>query len=489
MIERENPPFAPSLMESMRSMGYSLGSALADLVDNSIFARAQQIDLFFSPFDDAYIAIADNGDGMSPESLDAAMRHGSSNPLELRRDLDLGRFGLGLKTASLSQCRCMTVITLCEGTLSARRWDMNVINQRKKWIMLELDSEEISSLPHVNILQKYGHGTIVLWKDLDRLLAGEADIERAIGEKVDEAREHLALVFHRFIEGEQGLRRVMISINGTELKSFDPFLAEHSLTQKLQEDRFQIEGRSVSVKPFILPHPSRLSPQEATLAGGIEGLRSHQGFYVYRGKRLIVWGTWFRLARKDELSRLARVRVDIPNSLDHLWVLDIRKSIAHPPEAVRLQLRRTIERIREQSRQTHVNRGYKERHSAIEHAWIRVFSGGTVRYDVNRDHHAIKSMIEGLDADNKNKFEVVLRVIEASFPVESLYVDVASEQNVKRTEDAREELRIIATGLLQGISPQSALRIGLLANLHLIEPFSAHPEIAQQLAKELENVR
>jgi hypothetical protein len=195
------------------------------------------------------------------------------------------------------------------------------------------------------------------------------------------------------------------------------------------------------------------------------------------------------LARKDELSRLARVRVDIPNSLDHLWVLDIRKSIAHPPEAVRLQLRRTIERIREQSRQTHVNRGYKERHSAIEHAWIRVFSGGTVRYDVNRDHHAIKSMIEGLDADNKNKFEVVLRVIEASFPVESLYVDVASEQNVKRTEDAREELRIIATGLLQGISPQSALRIGLLANLHLIEPFSAHPEIAQQLAKELENVR
>lgn len=306
MIEKENPPFAPSLMESMRSMGYSLGSALADLIDNSISAKATQVNLFFSPLDDPYVAIVDNGDGMSPDRLDEAMRHGSSSPLDLRGESDLGRFGLGLKTASLSQCSCMTVISLCGGVLSARRWDMGVIKSKEKWIMLVLDGDEISSLPHVGNLHESGHGTIVLWQELDRLLAGEADLQRAIGEKVDEAREHLSLVFHRFIQGEHGLRRVAISINGTELIPFDPFLDAHSLTQKLPQDRFQIEGHSVTVKPFILPHPTRLSPQEAALAGGVEGLRGHQGFYVYRGKRLIVWGTWFRLARKDELIRLSR---------------------------------------------------------------------------------------------------------------------------------------------------------------------------------------
>lgn len=471
----------------MRSLGYSLGSALADLIDNSISAKAHRIDVFFDPLGEPYIAILDDGEGMSPDSLDEAMRHGSGNPLDIRGEGDLGRFGLGLKTASMAQCRVMTVITLRESVMSARRWDMDLINKRRAWTMLELNAEEVVGLPHVDKLRMSGHGTIVLWQNFDRMLAGEVDPERALGTKVDEAREHLALVFHRYLQGEPGLRRLKIFINGTEIISIDPFLVNHSLTQKILEDRFQVEGKTVVVKPFILPHPSRLAPRDAELAGGMDGLRSQQGFYVYRGGRLIVWGTWFRLARKDELSRLARVRVDIPNSLDHLWVLDIRKSIAHPPEAVRLQLRRTIERIREQSRQTHVNRGHRERQGAVEHGWVRVFSGGTVRYDVNREHPAIKSMMNGLDTDVRKRFDVVLRVLEASFPVESLYVDVASEQKVKRAEDYRDELRALAQELIQGIGSGSPLRHGLLETLHQIEPFSAHPDIARQIAEELKN--
>lgn len=468
-------------------MGYSLGSALADLIDNCIAAKAHQVDVEFRPFDDPYVAILDDGEGMSPAQVDEAMRHGSRSPLDLLAEGDLGRFGLGLKTASLSQCKRMTFVSLRDRTLSARCWDMDIIHDRKRWILLELDQQEIEELPHVDRLREKGHGSIVLWQKLDRLLAGELDVEAGLGAKVDEARDHLALVFHRYLSSEPGLRRLTIKINGNPVVAADPFLQDHSLTQKLEDDQFQVEGHMVRVKPYILPHPSRLSPEEAASAGGLDGLRGHQGFYVYRHRRLIIWGTWFRLARKDELSRLARVRVDIPNSLDHLWTLDIRKSVAHPPEVVRLQLKRTIERIRERSRVTHLNRGHVERTGPVERGWVRTFSGGKVRYDINREHHAIKSLAEGLEISGRRRLEAALKVLEVSFPVESLYVDVASEQRMRRLSDDEKELRAIAIELVQGLEKGSVARSGLLANLHMIEPFSAHPEIAKKIAEELTN--
>lgn len=475
-------------MESMRSMGYSLGAALADLIDNSISAKTRRIDIEFRPFDAPHVAIIDDGEGMLPEELDEAMRHGSQSPLDLRGSSDLGRFGLGLKTASLSQCKRMTVITLCDGILSARCWDMDLVHQRRGWVLLVLEPAEIGVLPYVDRLHEFGHGTIVLWQSLDRLLAGEVDPESGLATKMDEAREHLALVFHRYLNGEPGLRRLSIAVNGTPIDAVDPFLSDHPLTQKLEDDYFRIEGCSVKVKAFILPHPGRLAPPDAARAGGRDGLRAQQGFYVYRQKRLIIWGTWFRLAKKDELSRLARVRVDIPNKLDHLWTLDIRKSVAHPPEAVRIQLRRTIELIRERSRITHDNRGRAERRGPIEHAWVRIFARGTVRYDINREHCAVRLLSEELDTAKRRQLDSVLRVLETSFPVESLFVDVAGEQRVERAAEDRKELLAIALGLIQGLDRASPARNALLANLHLIEPFSAHPDAAREIAQELTNV-
>lgn len=473
-------------MDSMRSMGYSLGSALADLIDNSITAQAHQIRIEFRGEDPIHIAVIDDGTGMSDSQLVEAMRHGSRCPDDLLEDGDLGRFGLGLKTASLSQCRRMTVVSLREGEEPCGYcWDLDVVKTEKRWVLLELESVEIHSLPYVDQILSHGHGTVVLWEKLDRLLAGEEDPYGAIGQRIDEAREHLSLVFHRYLSGEKGLRHLKILINGTAVAGIDPFLSEHSLTQKLEDDEFRIEGKRVRIKPFILPHPSRLSPGEAARAGGPEGLRAHQGFYVYRNKRLIIWGNWFRLARKDELSRLARVRVDIPNSLDHLWTLDIRKSVATPPDAVRRQLRRTVEKIRERSRVTHENRGHAERRGPVERGWTRVHAGGSVRYDINREHSAIAAFVEGLSPETSRSFESILRIIEASFPIESIYVDVASEQRVDRAPNAKEVLGALAKDLLSGLPLGSAARTALIANLHSIEPFSAHPNIARELSKEL----
>ncbi len=484
MKELNHPPAAACLLESMRSLGYSVGTALADIVDNSISAEATAIEILFSPLGVPYVAILDNGAGMLPTELDEAMRHGSSNPQEVRDPLDLGRFGLGLKTASLSQCRRLTVLTKRDGIVSGRCWDMDLVNERNSWVLLSFEAEDMAAIPHFEALIARKKGTLVLWQGLDRLLAGDLDPSFALGEKINDARQHLALVFHRFLEGETGLRHIRISINNIAIDPASPFLESNSLTQRMPEDSFKIEGQVIRVKPYILPHPARMGGLERNSLGGQEGIRSLQGFYVYRNARLIIWGTWFRLARKDELSRLARVKVDIPNALDHLWVLDIRKSIASPPEIVRSQLARTVERIREQSKDTHVLRGRKERCHEIEHGWNRVYHGGTVRYDVNRDHPAIKSYRESLSEADSARFEAVLRIVESAFPVESLYVDMASEERILKLDDEAGRLRSIIEGLLSGLEPDNPLRNGLLATLHLSEPFSYYPELSRKLVEE-----
>jgi hypothetical protein len=163
------PPAASDLLESMRALGYSFEAAVADLLDNSISAQSSSIDIKFSPHDNPYVSILDNGTGMLPADLTAAMRHGSKNPNLARNEQDLGRFGLGLKTASLSQCRRLTVVSLCEGFLSGRCWDLDHIAVRQDWMLLQLSDAELTGLPCIDQLQSRGHGTLVLWQNFDRL--------------------------------------------------------------------------------------------------------------------------------------------------------------------------------------------------------------------------------------------------------------------------------------------------------------------------------
>lgn len=488
MREIQHPPHAPSLLESMRSIGYSLESALADLIDNSISARAKNINIEFRPYDTPYIAVIDDGDGMSNVSLENAMRHGSTNPLQKRHIDDMGRYGLGLKTSSLSQCRRMTVVSLQGGVLSSYCWDLDVVVERGSWVMLGLEAEDIATIPHIDTLQAQGKGTIVLWQNLDRLAAGESSMDNAMGQQMDHARDHISLVFHRFISPEPGRSRISLKINGSLLPHIDPFLLHHSATQHIDEDSFSVEGCKVVVKPFILPHASKLSAAEMDLAGGSDGIRNQQGFYIYRNRRLIIWGTWFRLARKDELSKLARVRVDIPNSLDHLWTLDIKKSAAHPPEAVRSNLRRTIDRIRQISGRTIIFRGRSTEKGDITPGWHEISDRAGVRFDINRSHPSVKAFMTRLQKADVAAFETVLAVIESSFPAEALYSRMSSDvRSSFNGEEALGRLREVAKSLFANLDESSQLRATLLATLHLIEPFNLHPAETRKIVEEIEN--
>jgi len=473
------PPYAPTLIESTRAIGYTLEAAIADIIDNSISAFASCIEVLFFPSDNSYIAILDDGNGMTADELNTAMRYGSQNPNEKRAINDLGRFGLGLKTASLSQCRILTVVSKKCNHIEARRWDIDNVIYTNDWSLLILESDEINSIPRIENLKELESGTLVVWQNLDRLKIGELNFDQSMGKKMDEVRSHLSLVFHRYISGELGLKKIQIKMNNIPVEPADPFLTQRN-TQVMSDESIYIDSSTIIIRPYILPHISDLSNDEVTILGGKEGLRKSQGFYVYRNKRLLVWGTWFQIMRKGELSKLARVQVDIPNELDHLWTLDIKKSTAIPPEVVRKNLSSIIERLAERSKHTWVFRGKKETHDSIIHIWNR-FKGkqGGFYYSVNREHPLVEILTKTTPQIKQN-VEILLKTIETCIPFNQLYVDLTSEKQMENeVEPSIQEAEFILKGLLDQMTTESA-KSRLLARLAVSDMFIIYPQLIEQ---------
>ena len=473
------PPYAPTMIESTRAIGYTLEAAIADIIDNSISALASCVDIFFFPVDDSYIAILDNGCGMTANELNTAMRYGSQNPNDKRAVNDLGRFGLGLKTASLSQCRTLTVVSKKCNHIEARRWDIDHVIVTNDWSLLILESDEINSIPRIENLKELESGTLVVWQNLDRLKIGELNFDHSMGKKMDEVRSHLSLVFHRYINGEPGLKKMQIKMNNIPIEPADPFLIQRN-TQVMSDESMYIESSIIIVRPYILPHISDLSKDEIAILGGKEGLRKSQGFYVYRNKRLLVWGTWFQLMRQGELSKLARVQVDIPNELDNLWTLDIKKSTAVPPEVVRNNLNSVIERLAERSKHTWVFRGKKETQDSIIHIWNR-FKGkqGGFFYSVNRAHPLVEILTK-TTPKNKHIVEMLLKTIETGIPFNQLYVDLTSEKQIENeTETSVQEMEIILKELITQM-PTNIAKAELMERLAVTEPFIGFPQLIEQ---------
>lgn len=466
------PPYAPTLMESTRAIGYSIEAAIADIIDNSIAANAARIDIDFFPIGQSYISILDDGHGMSEMELISAMQYGSRSPLDVREESDLGRYGLGMKTASLSQCRVLTVISKQNGMVAGAQWNLNHIKQAESWSLIVLDESEVKNFPNWDKLNSYLNGTLVVWQDLDKFGIGESDIAAAFTRKMNLIRDHLSLVFHRYLSGEPGLKKTDIRMNDLSIAPQDPFLIRKS-TQLMDEETIVVRGEKVKVKPYILPHTSKLTKKELGALGGKEGLRKQQGFYVYRNKRLLIWGTWFRLMRQGDLSKLARVQVDIPNSLDDLWTLDIKKSTATPPEEVRKNLSVVIEKISEGSKRTWTYRGKKEVSDQVVHIWNRLMTrDGSIVYEVNPDHPMIDALVEEYPGI-RPKIELILKQIAMSLPLNSLYIDLTNDEKLSNESEAKSSEIISVLTQLVAPYPTGDIRTAMINTLIQTEPFSA----------------
>ena len=478
----ELPPIAPLLMQSLRAVGYTTPAALADLIDNSIAADATTVAIRFTTTPVPFVAVIDDGHGMDEASLVAAMRFGSRDPRDMRTGMDLGRFGLGLKTASLSQCRRLTVASIHQGHLAIAAWDIDDCERRNSWWLGRPDQSAVPD-EAIELLTAQGRGTAVVWENLDRLTAtGGGNSWHAIEVAIEDSADHLAMVFHRFLAGEMS-RSFEITINNRPIPRLDPFLEGHVRGQALHSEAFTIEGHTVTVSPFVLPFPSKLRPAELDRAGGRESLKTGHGFYVYRGGRLVVPGGWFRIVPSDELIRLARVRVDVPVELDHLWKVDIRKTIAEPPAALRPHLKRIVGDVTLRSRRVYAYKGNPKAETERVPLWRRhELRDGAAAWRVNRDHPAIAAFLEaGKDIDE------LMRLLEASLPVHDIYLQISNDLPVSDdTGFAQTELEELARRMVDAFQDKPDLVRDILQRLPMTDPFSRDPDGARKIAEKLQ---
>ncbi len=483
-------PHAASLIQSMRDLGYSLETALADLVDNSITAHARNVRIYLTPSEYSLLAmaIADDGLGMTETELLNAMRPGSHNPRDSRAKDDLGRFGLGLKTASFSQARLLTVVSRKQGQTVAAQWDLDLVTERNEWVVTIPSPNEIASLPHIDKLGE--QGTCVLWRKLDRFSENKNGIakEKDIYEKLSGIEHHLALVFHRYLFGEFGRQKLSIFINGHQVSPFDPFCTSNKATQVLPEERLRIDGSEVVIQPYILPHHSKLSKPEFDFYTSYNDFVTNQGAYVYRNARLMAWGDWFNLVPRTEATKLARVKIDFSNVLDEYWTIDIKKSRARPPQAVREKLQQIISRITERSRLVHLGRGNRLFDPNVQPLWIRYGARPGTLYGVNRDHPLIESFREALAEDSRVLFEDILTVIERAVPIEAIYADYAAAPKSFEEESdiPYEDLKTLIRNLYGLMCSAGSMDKAQFARMIMtLKPFSEHVGVVEGILKEL----
>jgi Histidine kinase-, DNA gyrase B-, and HSP90-like ATPase len=343
-------PAASRLIGSLRDMGYEFTTAVADLVDNSIEAGATlvSIDVEFEG-EDSWVRIADNGVGMTSSALREALRYGSSRVYSAN---DLGKFGLGLKVASLSQCKRLVVASRHRDRSepTAYCWDLGHIEKTNRWELVPIKRD--AGGPALFTLLREAAGTVVLWQRLDRILGYESpegdSARRRLATMCRDVEGHLAVVFHRFLSGEvRGRPKLTILLNGSRVVPWDPYARSEPATKLLEPVTIQVchggHKGQLTLEPFVLPHQLDFSsPESFRRASGPASWNQQQGFYVYRADRLIQSGGWCRLRTFDEHTKLARVALRFSPQLDDAFRVNVAKMRVQLPASMREQITTAI---------------------------------------------------------------------------------------------------------------------------------------------------
>ncbi|AFZ19208.1 ATP-binding protein [Allocoleopsis franciscana] len=481
-------PHAPAMIESLRAFGYNIQTAIADLIDNSISAGAKNVWLtFFWDGSESYVSIRDDGKGMTETELINAMRPGSRNPLEEREPDDLGRFGLGLKTASFSQCRRLTVRSRAVGDKPVtRRWDLDYVNQTGEWRLLR--SAAPGSEARLAELDEITSGTVVLWECMDRLVGGtKTDDQKAQNrflEIMEDVEKHLVMVFHRFLERRNQLQ---IWINGLPIEPWEPFLTKEKATQFLPEENLYIGSERVVVQPYVLPHHSKVDQQTYEKAAGPNGWNAQQGFYIYRNERMLVAGDWLGLGlQRDEHCKLARIQVDLPNSMDSDWSIDVKKSRARPPSSLRADLKRIARLTRGKAADIYRHRGKiiaRQSSESYVFPWQKKVKHGKVFYSINQEHPLVKEALN-VPKEHRQVIRALLRLIQETVPVQQIWLDSAEHldqhsqpfEGVLSKEVKEVMIQVYNALIKSGLSPLEARR-----RLITMEPFQHFEELVASL--------
>ncbi len=417
LVEKSIP--VKALLLGLRAMGYSFSTAVADIIDNCITAEATEVNVYSnSVIENPYFCIIDNGYGMTCSELDNAMLLGSDRTNRREGPLELGRFGLGLKSASLSQCREFIVASKNNGIMNAMSFDCDIIERENKMLLKQLSDEEINDLPEIDHLKAYASGTIVIWRKFDKIENLAKSFEDTFRSAVAASKKHVELVFHRFYD------RIKIFYNNRRIERRDPFLLK-SLGRTLvgRTSTINVKEANIIVTPYTLPFSNTLTKEEKDLLGNPSSLSEEQGFYLYRNERLISWGSWMHMGVRSEFNKLARIQVDIPSSLDNVWMLDVKKSTAKIPDKIKDRIRIAVEDSMGRSKRVTKFPGIKEQSLECK-IWNRINErDGNVRYEINRESPVLVTLSSSLEGLQRSLLETALAQIEDFLPKYSIAND------------------------------------------------------------------
>jgi len=326
----EVPADVRRLVEGLRDTGYSFNTAIADIIDNSIVAKASNIIVRIEqdPTGDVFILVVDNGHGMNEEELLNAIKYGSKKK---ENPKSLSKFGLGLKTGSTAFCRRLSVISKRKET-ELERATFDLDNIIEKW-MVERDKGGEEFLEMINDISDDGSGTVILWEKVDRLIKRYVnptgrDARNALKKVEKSLIDHLAMIFQRFLnKDDERAENISIYVNDIEVVHWDPFCEWHSETRKIEETvPVDINDHEVyfTIRSFIIPRKEEIDSSDELALADIK--TANQGIYVYRENRMICGPDWLGIYSKEPHQNLMRVEFSFDYDMDDAFHVDIKKS-------------------------------------------------------------------------------------------------------------------------------------------------------------------
>jgi hypothetical protein len=402
---------------------------------------------------------------------------------------------MGLKTASFSQASKLVVWSrTAHSDPAVRVWDLEQVVTSGEWRLLTA-ADNASNLILRQLRAAHPEAkTIVLWRALTKIVEDIATTDDADGQNhflaaVSQVEQHLAMTFARFLPGSRwGRRRFALQVNGASVSPWDPFLEAHPRTRPQPVEHLQIDGHPVSVRPFVLPAKKHLAAEGYRAGGGPRGWLDQQGFYVYRNNRLIVAGEWLNLGnfRKDDKHALARIAVDIPAELDHLWSVDVKKATATPPLPLRSALTRVAKATRVEARRTQaalVRTTAQQKSDELSYVWRPEKKDGELRVRLNWSHPLVKESLRVAE-DARATIKALLSYIEETVPVAALRMMFEEDEDHDYQPFATSppeavldvSWRLYGAYISQGLSPAQAR-----TRLQHTPPFNEYPDLLSEL--------
>lgn len=452
-------PKPEEFIKSIAEQGYRLETAIADLVDNAISAGANKIEVLVDttkrPFT---LFVSDNGSGMDEPTLRQAMQLPSSSVDCERKQNDLGRFGLGLKTASFSQTRSFSVISRKKGTetFRARTWDLAFL--RLNGWALKVETAETTSLMYdaynencKSFLGEFGEtfraSTIVMWRGLHKFEThiSELDSSDVLKKELSEVtRNHLSLVFHRFLERKTN--GIKIRLNNIIIRPFNPFPKDASGVRRLEMKNRKFGQDSIKIEGFILPSACledvKLGASSWTPPG--KNLLDMEGVYVYRADRIILFGNWLDLTSRSQKMQLARMRIEIGNSVDHLLHLNVSKSQVEMPYDLKVGLSEYVRDLKREAEREYLNRTIRVFQKSDDHReqpFIKTEATNRgAQMSINASFPLISILASGLNKEQSVQFKAIIRMFNKELNSirrvheDATFVDISGDDSMTKSE-------------------------------------------------------